>query len=441
MGLGLLGGGVGTARYFLEQGANVTITDLRDERTLHPSLAQLDNLPFRGVFGKHDEEDFRNADLVVRNPAVPETSSYLASARDAGVAIETEASIFITETHAFIVGVTGTKGKTTAAHFVNEIFHACGVPAFLTGIPGTSFLKTLAETQEIGDAVVVAELSSWDLQSIAPHKKSPPIGIITNIFPDHLNRHTTMADYLEAKTVIFKYQHGSDVLVIPESETMLVSQAKQAPGGVRIVEEREVTTMPVLAIPGRHVRRNAALALIAARTAMTHAAWPVFGTRFSEKNAQKAVARFRGLEGRLQQIAICNGRIFINDTAATNPGATIAALQTIAGPAILIAGGEDKALPYQELAKRITEKVKHVVMFPGSASEKLERNLQQYGFTALSLKKAGMQEAVRAAWAVSKPGDRILLSPAAASFNQFRNEFDRGKQFVQAVKNLCASEQ
>lgn len=438
MGLGLLGGGVGTARYFLERGADVTITDLRDEETLRPSLAQLKIFSFRGVFGRHEEKDFQNAELVVRNPGVPDSSPFLTIARNARVPVETEASILMSQSRAFVLGVTGTKGKTTTSQLLTEVLRAQGAEVFLTGLPGTSFLKTLGETEGRAGAVIVGEFSSWDLESIVPHRISPPVALITNLFPDHLNRHGTMEAYLEAKAAIFEYQHKDDVIVVPESERTLCERAKKSPGRLCLVPEQEIDAMPRMLVPGRHARRSAALALTAAQEAIGHVRWPFSLLRFSQEKAFNAVRSFPGVEGRLQTVAVCKGRSFVNDTAATNPGAVEAALDALAGPLVLIAGGEDKGLPYTALAERIAGRVKHIVLFPGSASEKLEHGLHDAGFTAISSKVDGMKEAVLAAWDASNAGDTILLSPAAASFNQFRNEFDRGEQFVDAVKKLCS---
>lgn len=323
MGLGLLGGGVGTAMFFAQRGAKTTVTDLRNEETLRPSIEKLREFPITYVLGEHREKDFVNTDLVVKNPGVSDLSPYLVAARKAGVPVETEASIFCQillgaerrdenlsirrsshrakadNNRPFVIGVTGTKGKTTTSHFIVEGLRACGAKTHLTGIPGTSFLATLGEIGADRHAVVVVEFSSWDLESIARHKVSPPIAVVTNLFPDHLNRHETMEAYLEAKAAVFGFQEHEDVVITPETETRIIARAKRANGRLRVISQHESDAFPALAVLGPHVRMNAALAFAAVEEALAHRAWPQTDKRFSAKRAREAITQFPGLPGRL----------------------------------------------------------------------------------------------------------------------------------------------
>ena len=204
MGLGLHGGGVGVAQYLAAQGAAVTVTDLRDEETLRPSLAELEGLPLRFVLGRHEEGDFQHADLVVRNPAVSLDSPYLALAREAGARIEMESSLFISACpSAFVAGITGTKGKTTTTVLLSQMLAAAGYDVITAGNLRVSMLSQLPA---IGETTrVVLELSSWQLEAFVPHAYSPPLAVVTNVLPDHLNRYAGMDDYAAAKEINVRY--------------------------------------------------------------------------------------------------------------------------------------------------------------------------------------------------------------------------------------------
>jgi UDP-N-acetylmuramoylalanine--D-glutamate ligase len=443
MGLGLLGGGVGAARYFAERGARVTVTDLRGKDVLASSLQSLRDLPITFVLGRHEEDDFRNADLIVRNPGVPESSPFLSIAQSARIPIETDASLFAREVFRpqgkyFVIGVTGTKGKTTTAMLIGEGFRAAGLPVAIVGIPQTSFLQTLSSLEKNHHpSIIVAELSSWQLESLAHHAVSPPIAVFTSFFPDHLNRHRTMASYLEAKTTIFRFQKGSDVLVIPEGISDLEEILRpRPPRSIIRVENEAINALPPLVIIGAHQRKNAALALAAINAAASHRSFLWQWDPQKTAEALRAIASFRGAPGRLELIATINGRLFVNDTTATNPEATAAALSSFEGPIILIAGGEEKGLPVEGLARAIEHRVKELVLLPGSASEKIRSALNPV-YTARAVSSVDtMAEAVEIAWEKSSIGDTILLSPAAASFNLYENEFDRGSAFTSAVALL-----
>ena len=200
MGLGLHGGGVGVAQYLVAQGAAVTVTDLRDEETLRPSLTELEGLPLRYVLGRHEDEDFLNADLVVRNPAVPLDSPYLEAARESGAQIEMESSLFVEACPSqYIAGITGTKGKTTTTVLLSQMLAAAGRHVVTAGNLRVSMLSQLAKITE--ETRVVLELSSWQLEAFVPHAYSPPLAVVTNVLPDHLNRYAGMDDYAAAKEI------------------------------------------------------------------------------------------------------------------------------------------------------------------------------------------------------------------------------------------------
>jgi len=463
MGLGLHGGGVGSARFFAKAGAKVTVTDLKEARTLALSLEKLKGLDIDFVLGEHREENFRNADLIIKNPAVRDDSSYLATARRAGAPIETDISFFFNHTPAFTIGVTGTKGKSTTTALIAHILKAFGTDAHATWLPGTSVFDTLSVCTK--SSVAVVELASFEIESLAPLKISPHVAVLTNIFPDHLNWHGSFERYQEAKISLFSYQRAHDRAVINLDDSvssMLISKIVSQPffysaqcrekeilcgacitKGTIVVKAPSFTKELRLAdcntkLVGAHNFHNILAALAAVAAALSHRAFPAKGA-FDEKIVIAALTSFIPLPGRFERVAEIRGVEFINDTAATNPGAVGAVLEAIVKekPVVLIAGGEDKDLPYGQLAGVIAKRAKAIFLFSGSASEKLAKALAREG-THIPVYSGfiRMEDIVVAAFESSVPGDTILLSPGAASFNHFAHEFARGEAFVNAVTKL-----
>jgi len=380
MGLGLHGGGVSVTKFFLSVGAKVTITDLKTKSQLKDSLAKLPRLKL--VLGKHREEDFKNADLIIKNPDVPSTSPYLKIARKNNIPIKSDIEIFFDLCPGEIIGVTGTKGKSTIATLIYRLMKE-KYQTVLAGNIGVSPLEFLAEISK--DSKIILELSSFALEKL---KKSPHIAVITNIFPDHLNRYKNFSEYKKVKENIFKYQTKKDILILNENPAQILEKIAQ-----------------VYKIPRDKVK--------------------------------KVLRNFKGIPHRQEFIADKNGVKYFNDTTATNPGAVKFALKKFRkkysnSKIILIAGGEDKRLSYRSLAKHIEDNIDYLVFLPGSATELLKRDLKKFPFHEAK----SMQEAVRKASSLASKGDIVLLSPGASSFNLFKNEFDRGDKFKSAVDKL-----
>ena len=393
MGLGLNGGGVGVAEFFAKQGAKVLVTDLKTKEQLQASIDKLAGLPIDFILGEHREEDFKTADLVIKNPAVPNTSKYLKLAK----VVKTDIQIFFDLCEAEIIGVTGTKGKSTTATLISEFLKGKFKKIFLAGNIGITPLKILPEIEK--GSLVVLELSSFELEDL---KKSPHIAIITNLFEDHLNRYKDMFEYVEAKKSIFKYQSEADILFLNEKLEGFADEAKS-----RIIYfSNEDKYAPAIEVAKFF--------------------------RISQKSIDEVLKNFKGVPHRQELIFEENGVKYFNDTAATTPKSVELALKEIPGNIILITGGEDKNLNYKDLAKAIKSKLKFIILLPGTASNKLEKELGDFKIYKIN----SMQEAVEKAKELAKPGDSVLLSPGAASFNLFANEFDRGNQFAAAVKSL-----
>lgn len=423
MGLGLQAGGLGVARFLRDKGAEVVVTDLRTADELRPSVEALGVDGVRYVLGRHDVEDFRAADLVVRNPAVPDNSPYLLEARKAGVHVETEMTLFLRWcTAARIVGVTGTRGKTTTATALQAMLVAGGVPATLAGNMRISALARLEEIEE--GSMVVLEISSAQLEALNDKPLRVNGAVITNLMPDHLDRYQDMHMYAEAKLPLVANQRSGDWAVIPRGDGWTEWFADRA-GGEVLRPDLEVSPPGWCSakVAGRHNRDNLATAAAAARR-----------VGVAEPAIQHVVEHFAGVPARQEFIGTVDGARVYNDTTATTPEATLAALDVIPGPWILIVGGSDKRIDFATLANRLCndEDVRAIILLPGTGTDRLLPLLPAGRIE----RAAGMGPAVTRALKMAHPGDAVVLSPACASFGLFNNEFDRGDQFEARVREF-----
>lgn len=422
-GLGLLGGGVGVAKFFAEAGAKVTVTDLKPTTELKSSLFQLKNFNIRYALGGHREKDFKDHDLIIKNPAIPANSLYLQIAKRAKVPIEMEASIFFLLTPSKnIIGVTGTKGKTTTTLLIGRILTQANYDTVVAGTPQSPILAQLEKVKP--QSRIVLELSSWQLESLAPHKISPQIAVLTNIFPDHLNRYKNFKDYIQAKKNIFKFQSKKDFF-ITSSELELTKELANEAKSMVVFFSKDTLPQNIarhVKLPGAHNLLNISAAYKVSK---------ILG--ISDELIISALKNFRTIPNHLEVIGKFNGISFINDTTSTIPQASIAAISTIPLPAILICGGADKELDFGSLCKVINTKVKAVVLLEGTATDKIEKEVEKEKIIG---RFSNFKKAIKAAFKFAKPGDTVLLSPATASFGMFKNEFDRGEQFKKIVKSL-----
>jgi UDP-N-acetylmuramoylalanine--D-glutamate ligase len=399
LGLGLLGGGIGAAKFFAKKGAKVTVTDIKSETDLRESVEKLKNYKIRFVLGKHHKDDFINADLIIKGPGIPDNSPYLQIAKSHNVPIDTDVGIFFEVCKSPIIGITGSKGKSTTAGLIKEVLRKRFKTVLLAGNIGISVFDIISKTKK--DFPVVLELSSWQLEGLLQHRKSPHIAVITNIFPEHLNRYKNFQDYVEAKKIIYKFQKKKDFLIINRDLKKIISNIPSK----------------VILFSGE----NSEPAKIIGK---------LYG--ISQKYIDKAIKNFVGLEGRLELVREKNGVKYYNDTCATHPKATIYSLTSIRqkdnpNKIILIAGGQDKNLDFKELNNNLPHLADNIILLPGSASDKI---------TAKAHRVTDIEQAVSLTKSIAQKGDVVLLSPGAASFNLFKNEFDRGRQFKQLVKKI-----
>lgn len=435
MGLGLQGGGVGVTRWFAKQGARVTVTDLKTEKELASSVkdltdwANLFHLKVNFVLGEHREEDFKNADLVIRNADVPRDSSFLKIARNRGISVEMDESLFLKLCPDLenVIGVTGTRGKTTTTHLIGAILKEAGLSVLLGGnLRGVGTLSLLDEITS--QTKIVLELSSWQLQGLDEDRISPHIAVITNLYPDHLNRYKNMEEYAEDKKTIFKYQQKDDFLFLNKDNKYYNGYNFHKGAKAKIVwftsKDTPLAIRKNFRLAGEHNLENLAAAYRVAK---------IMG--ISDMIIERAVKNFKGILFRLQKIGVIDGVTYINDTTSTTPVAAIMAIRAFAGrPIILICGGASKNLEMNELALEVKKSVKAVVLLEGTATNEIIASLKVAKFKSLKGRFNNFEKAIMTAKNEAKPGDIILLSPAAASFGMFINEFDRGEKFNEIFK-------
>ncbi|MDR3161769.1 MAG: UDP-N-acetylmuramoyl-L-alanine--D-glutamate ligase [Spirochaetaceae bacterium] len=459
MGLGLHGGGLESARYLARMGAELTVTDLRDETVLAPSLEKLEAAAggaVRYVLGRHEMEDFARADMVIKNPAVRPDSPFLRAARR----IETDISLFLAASPARLTAVTGSKGKSGTASALHRVLQEGRSRGLLRGtayLGGNitrsplSFLEALGEDDD-----VVLELSSWQLGDLRRRRADgqallkPRAAVLTAIMADHQDRYHSMEAYVADKRVIYQGQDQGDATVAGDdawgrsflAETggrPLMYAEEPLPAGTaggwlsggdgpalgRLPSGETAEIVPArLLVPGRHQKRN----LLAAALALLDLGLPPALIR-------EALGNFPGIEHRLEFFHQAGGIRFYNDTAATIPEAAAAALAAFDPAPVLVAGGTDKDLDFSPLA-RAAAGAKALVLLAGTGSEKL-RALLDRGGVPYRGPFDSVEGAVRAALEEARAGDAVVLSPGCASFGMFLNEFDRGRRWKEAVRRLA----
>ncbi len=441
MGLGLQGSGMASARYAARQGAIVRVTDMKSPEVLAPAVQALSGLPIEFVLGQHRNEDFLWADVVIRNPGVSRSSPYLLLAQEHGARIEMEIALFFMACPGRIIGVTGTRGKTTTASLLYEILRANGLPTVLGGnVAGVETLSLLPQITR--QTLVVLELSSWQLEGLAPHAISPSVAVMTNVYPDHLNTYNGMEDYAEAKANIFRHQPANGLAVFNYDNPWTRRFGEEAPAetwfasmqlggsfarGSTHVDPFIFTDTPLV---GRHNLENILLATTTAR---------LLGV--SDSVIAEAVRHFRGVAHRLEEIRERNGVRFINDSSSTTPVAGRVGLEAFAQPIVLVAGGNTKHLPLEHWPATIVQRCRDVVLLAGSGTDELlpeiQAEVQRRGVSnPVRGVFSNFTEAMNAAISLTRPGDVLLFSPGFTSFGMFLNEFDRGDQFVKYVHAL-----
>ncbi len=446
LGLGLHGGGIGIVKFLAGHRAKVIVTDLKTKEELALSLEKVKGIKnVEYILGQHRKEDFSNVDMVIKNPAVPWDNPHIKIALENKIPVEMDSSLFFKFCKNPIIGVTGTKGKTTTTSLIFEILKQAGKDPIKVGSGQVSVLDKLDNLKN--NSVVVFELSSWRLSALKKEKMSPHIAVITNIFRDHQNYYKTMEDYIADKKNIFLFQKPEDYLIIngdneamkgiAEAKSQIVKCSLKPIGNPSVFVEGEsifvnngndtkkVIDIKNLKIPGEHNICNALFAI---------AATFFFGVPVEA--IKKALINFSGVPHRLELVRELDGVKYYNDTAATIPDAVLASLKSFTDPVVLIAGGADKKLDFKDLGKEMLNLTKKVVFLKGNGTDRLIEEINKNNPSLEFPICNSMEEAVEKARDLAEKGDIILLSPGCASFGLFLNEFDRGDKFKEAVKNL-----
>ncbi|RJQ32966.1 UDP-N-acetylmuramoyl-L-alanine--D-glutamate ligase [Candidatus Parcubacteria bacterium] len=466
MGLGTLGRGVNVAKFLAECGAKLTITDLKTEEQLAASLKILS--PYKDidyVLGRHEPADFRDKDMIIKAAGVPLDSPFIEEARKNNIPVEMDASLFaklvkLMGLDTKIIGVTGTRGKSTTTHLIYQIlreaFKKTKRKVYLGGnVKGLATLPLIKKVKD-GD-IVVMELDSWQLQGFGDAGISPHVSVFTSFYRDHMNYYKEDLDrYFEDKSNIIKNQKEGDLFVIEEDffKKLKILDIRKDMEDIRKITKASIVTVSKndvkkwkLRILGDHNMINAALAAEVCRN---------LGVK--EAVIKKVAEKFNPVPGRLQLVRTLKRINFYNDSTATTPDAVIASLKAVAPKGkkpriILIGGGADKMLEYEEYAEEVKDKVKALILFRGAASNKIIRELRITNHESQREKNnpdllipdssakcfidiASMKDAVRIAKENMIKGDVVILSPGAASFGVFKNEYDREEQFNKEIKKL-----
>ncbi len=385
--------------------------------TRYESLLRFKNIEWQ--LGSRSMPALSRFDAIVRSPGILITPS---ERRNLADRITCPMQLFLALCPSrHTIGVTGTKGKGTTSSLIAAILKQAGKRVWLGGNIGLapfSFMDKIKPSDWI-----VLELSSFQLQDMA---SSPHIAVFTNFSPEHLassdpnnpNFHPNLSAYWQAKTAIMRFQQRGDIAIANVSLKPALKKAN-----LRSRLEYFSASRLETSLPGAHNKENIAAA---------HAAAQVAGV--SSRHITAAVKRFKGLEYRVQKIAVRSGISYYNDSFATTPIATMTALSSFADPIILLAGGADKGSSFDQMARLIAKKAKAVILFKGTALAKLKRSLKKAKYRGTIHEAASMKAALACARREAKKGDIILLSPGCASFGVFKNYKDRGKQFTQSIR-------
>lgn len=463
MGLGRFkqGSGVGATKWLMRHGAQVIITDIKTQADIRESVEEVmywfekyrKEFPDREIFhplfvlGQHREEDFTDVFAVLQNPDVAREDRYVALARANNIPIFSDISLFFQFCPHAIVGVTGTRGKTTTTTLIGEIMKAQDPRCVVAGNIKVSPLEYLdAILTDATPRPIVLELSSSLIDTLTSVVKGPDVAVLTNLSPDHLNRYGTLEAYLSSKEAMFTKQTADQFAVLNADAPHVVDMSARVPskiywftkgtdlrgvGGAYVKEgailfrqggvDELIIAVDKIALQGEHNLENVLAAVCVAKL-----------SKIATEHIREVLNIFSGVADRQEVIKEVRGVSYVNDTTATSPDGAIAALKRFGqkGKIILLAGGASKNLSFAVFGKMIQATCKYVVLLEGTATDDLAVAI---GESVPSIRVQSMKEAVEAASQVAQAGDTVLLSPGTASFGMFANEFDRGDQFKAEV--------
>lgn len=442
--LGAAESGVGAALLGKKEGWEVMVSDGGNIKESYKKELKKAGIEYEE--GQHNEERILAADLVIKSPGIPEKAAIIKKIRAAGIELISEIEFgYRYKGESKIIAITGSNGKSTTTKMIHHILTNAGYDASLVGNIGVSFAKQIAEQPS---AWYVIEVSSFQLDDIITFK--PDIALLLNISPDHLDRYEYQYEkYIEAKFKITKNQDDKDVLITNKDDTEITNYLATNPINARTIYftmseqtnlntdgafidneqlninyDGERTSMSIhdLSVQGKHNQYNSMAAGISARTA---------GIRSAK--IRESFLTFEGIAHRLEFVASVRGVDFINDSKATNVNSVWFALESMKKPVVLILGGQDKGNDYNEIKALVQEKVKAIVCLGMD-----NKNIHEFfgAFIPNIVDTQSAKDAVLAAYSLAEKNDVVLLAPACASFDLFKNYEDRGDQFKEAVKNL-----
>ncbi|MCR6544478.1 UDP-N-acetylmuramoyl-L-alanine--D-glutamate ligase [Dehalobacterium formicoaceticum] len=441
----VLGGGISgcaVAGFLSDKGARVTLTDSKSRDDLENALTQLLNKPMEYILGAEPEIKPGSFDYSVISPGIPLDTPLVKKLNQAGIPVTGEMELAYQYSKSPFVAITGTNGKTTTTSLLGQIFADAGRPVFVggnIGIPMVTKVESLS-----AETILVAEVSSFQLETIESFR--PKVAVILNITPDHLDRHKTMEEYTKAKSRIFENQEANDCTVLNYDDLRVRELGQSTPGQVLFFsQETELAqgifvkngimtiktgadTMHVIDIDhiyikGKHNLENALAAAGAA-----------FCLGVSPESIAHTLKNFPGVAHRLEFVKESAGVTYINDSKGTNPDSTIKALEAFDQPIILIAGGKNKGSDFTKLAALIREKARALILV-GEAAPDMEQAVRAEGFHNI-YPVNNFFETVSLAQKMAQPGDIVLLSPACASWDMFKNFEERGDLFKKLVHEL-----
>jgi len=439
--VGLGKSGVASALFLKAHGARVTVSDTKTGDELRSEIPVLLDHGITVETGGHGERTFRGQDLIVVSPGIPLDAPALVQARALGGSVIGEIELAAQFLRGPIVAITGSNGKTTTTTLTGEIMTAGGFPALVGGNIGTPAIA-LAE-RATPESVIVLEVSSFQLETI--HSFRPKVAVILNVTPDHLDRHRTFEAYVDAKARILENQQSTDSAVLNADDPTCVAMAartraqvfwfsrrKEVQQGAWVLDgnilfrdgtqQREIMLVSEIPLKGAHNLENV-LAAVCAGALMACA----------PEKIRQAVREFKAVEHRLEYVATIRGVDYYNDSKATNVDATIKALESFPANIHLIVGGKDKGSDYTLLNDLLRQRGKRVYTI-GAAAAKIESQIKGVEVVHADT----LESALRKANAVAEPGDVVLLAPACASFDQFKNYEQRGQVFKEIVRTLSA---
>lgn len=434
--------GISVARFLMQKEAIITLTDSRDRGKFNGELDDLLAFGVRAELGSYPAVAPGLFDLVVVSPGVPPTVAPVVSARERGVPVTGELELAWRFARTPFIAITGTNGKTTTTALIGEIFRVAGYKTLVGGNIGVPLVDVVGDYGP--EDIIVAEVSSFQLETVESFR--PRVAVITNITPDHLDRHGTMEEYTAAKSRIYARQGLGDYTVLNYDDPKTRALADNTNGKViffsrrHILEEgifvhngsmllrlgkvdTEIMLVKDLAIPGGHNLENA---LAAAASAAVLGVSPAL--------LEQTLKTFPGVPHRLETVAEINGVKYVNDSKGTNPEASIKALEAFDNPIVLLAGGRNKGSDFTEFA-RLARKKARVMVILGECAAEIEQAARQAGISSI-LRATSFNEAVLMAHGAAKAGDVVLLSPACASWDMFKNYEERGELFCQIINGL-----